>query len=146
MFFKFSMVLICSLFISSMSYAGVYQEKLSKCLVASTTEKNKEDLVEWMFLALATYPTMSKYVTISSNDLEFVDRNAAKIFQDLLMTKCNSEIRDVIRYEGTSALESSFGYLGQTATTTLLTDPHVENRIKNFIKYIDAKQFEQSLD
>lgn len=144
-FNKFAVLLSASLFACG-SYAGPYQEKLNKCLIAATTDQDRQDLVEWMFFGMAKYPTMSKYTTISNADLERSDKKVSKIFENILITKCNREIKDVVSHEGTNALSNSFEYLGKTASNALIVDPKVSERLMGFVKFLDEKTLNSSFE
>jgi hypothetical protein len=141
---KSFLLALFSLFLVSVSHAGVYQDKLNTCLDTATTEQDRKDLMEWMFFSIASHPDISKFSNISSTDQERADKKVAKLFQNIFINKCNSEIKEVVRNEGTNALENSFEYLGKIASNGLLLNPKVNERVTYFAKYLDNEKFENA--
>ena len=143
---KLGVLLLSLFFFSSLSYAGEYQDKLNQCFKTATSVQDRKNLNEWMFFAIASHPDIEKFTRVSSSDHEKSDQKVAKIFENIFMHQCHTEIKDVIRYEGTNALENAFEYLGKIASGSLLLNSNVRERIMHFNEYLDAEKLEKSFN
>ena len=50
--------------------AGPYTNDLAKCLVVSTSEADKNNLVKWMFAAISSHPEVESMISISQTQRE----------------------------------------------------------------------------
>lgn len=141
---KFILLLMSSLFITSFSHAGEYQDKLVQCLKSSVTEQDRKDMVQWMFFGFAAKQDLANYAKISAADLERVDRRVANIFDKIMTQSCTQAVNAVVENEGTNALTQSFEYLGRYATESMINDPKVVQRLQNFSKYQDQEKYRKA--
>jgi hypothetical protein len=131
----------------SPAFAGPYQDALGKCVVGATTGAEKTTLVRWIFAIMALHPDVqSSSVVVTPEQRGVLSKQTAQLFQRLLTESCLKEAREAIRYEGSSAIQSSFSLLGQVAMRELLTDPKVAEGIAEFSKYMDEKKFKELTD
>lgn len=137
--------LAASLLVSTSAHAGPYTDDLSKCFVASTTEADKAQLVEWIFFALSLNPKISPYAQITEAQRTAADKNLAKLFERLLAETCASQTRQAVQYEGTEALGDSFKLLGQVAAKEIFKDPAVAAGTAKFADYLDEKKLKEAL-
>ena len=107
--------------------AGPYSDEMAKCLVASTSEADKNFLVKWMFAAAALHPAVKSISSISD-----AQRNELNV-------------KTAIKYEGQSTIESAFQVLGQVAARGLFSDPNVNGFIAQLGNHIDPKKMESVL-
>jgi hypothetical protein len=117
--------------------AGVYTDDLTKCLVASADAADQTRLMQWMFGLIALNPAVKPNAQITPAEREGFDRGAAALMQRLLTVDCRKETVAALKYEGSSAIESSFRVLGEVAVRGLMSDPTVAAGVKNFTSYID---------
>ena len=110
---------------SATASAGVYADDLGKCLVKSSSDKDQIVLAQWIFAALSEHPAVKPYSNFTDDQRVSVEKQGAELFQRLLTVDCHAQSVAAIKYEGASGLESSFTMLGQMATRSLMTDPHV---------------------
>jgi hypothetical protein len=122
--------------------AGLYSDDMAKCLVASTSQKDKVALVRWMFANAALHPDVSSISRVSAKEKEELDRNAAALFERLLTESCRKPTMDAIRYEGPIAFQLSFQVLGQVAMQELMSNKAVSTGFEALTKYVDAKKIE----
>ena len=137
--------LAASLLSCSTAYAGPYTDDLSKCLVASTSDQDKAQLVEWIFFALSLNPKISPYAQVSPTQREEADRNLAKLFERLVGDSCSAQTKQAVQYEGVAALSESFKLLGQVAAQEIFKDPAVAAGTSKFAEYLDEKKINQAL-
>lgn len=140
--FKTTLIVIATCVISINAYAGVYANELSKCLVESTSVRDKTVLIQWTFSSLSHHPNIKQISSVSKTQSEQINRKIANLFTKLITKACSSETRKAFEYEGELALEKSFEFLGKIAGKELFLDPRVEKESSSFKKYLNESKFE----
>lgn len=130
---------------SGPALAGPYSDELSKCLVRSTTDDDKNYLVKWMFAAVTVHPAVRSIASVSDAQREELNRNAAKLVERLLTESCRNETREAVKYEGPGTLQASFQVLGQVAGRGLFADPGVIRSMSAFENYFDTAKLNRLL-
>ncbi len=125
--------------------AAAAQQALSLCLVKSTSERDKQALVKWIFAVVSRHPEVRPMVNLSAKEDEAIGRAASALLESLLAEKCTSEIRTAVERSGNDAIKQSFEYLGKTAMETLLEHPDVNAAAANLGKYSEAARIERAL-
>lgn len=125
--------------------AGPYSDDLGKCLVASTSEQDKAQLVEWIFFSIALNPKISPYAQIAPDQREATDKKLAGLFERLLAQACAAQAKQAVRYEGTAALTESFKLLGQVAAQEIFSDPAVSAGTARFTRHLDEVKLQEAL-
>src|SRR5262249_29834865 len=85
---------------SASALAGPYGDDLSKCLVSSATDKDKANLVRWVFAATSANPDVSDLVAVSDAQRAEMTRTVGELFERLLTKSCPAQYRDAVKYEG----------------------------------------------
>ena len=145
MFLKKLLATVLFAFVSFNTTAGVYQDKLSECLVNKISAKESQNLTAWIYLAFSAHPEISKYSKVTPVEIQKIDKNMAILFQDLFTKRCNAEIKAVTENEGTNALGKAFELLGNRAAENLMKNPVVEKRIASFAQYFDEDKMRESM-
>src|SRR5688572_23669007 len=114
---------------ASPAAASVYSDDLARCLVKSTSDKDKTGLIRWLFGAMASSPAVKDLVNASPEQRTTLNRNAAELVQRLLLVDCRTETATAIKYDGVGTIESSFGLLGQVAMRDLMNDSSVTTEL-----------------
>lgn len=125
--------------------AGPYSDDLGKCLVASTTERDKAQLVEWIFQSIALNPKIAPHAQITPAQRDATDRALARMFEHLLAESCAPQARQALKYEGASAISESFKLLGQVAAQEMFSDPAVAAGTAKFTEYVDEARLQEAL-
>jgi hypothetical protein len=120
--------------------AGVYTDDLTKCLVRSADAGDQTRLMQWMFALIALNPAVQPNATITAQQREGFDRQAAALLQRLLTVDCRKETVAALKYEGSSAIEASFRVLGEVAVRGLMSDPKVAGGLQQLTTYIDPEK------
>lgn len=137
--------LLTTALVSSSAYAGVYADSLGKCLVSSSTNTDKQQLVEWIFSAISLNPAISPYTNIPSEKRGEIDENMAALFEKLVGESCKTEAADALKYEGASAFNSAFQLLGQVAGQQIFASPEVAKGAESFYSKIDFSGLQKKL-
>lgn len=125
--------------------AGTYGEALGKCMVERSTDADKQQLVEWIFSALAYNPRISQYARVSPEQHAQIDARMATLFGKLLSEYCRDEARKALRYEGSAAMGDAFQMLGEVAGRQIFDSPEVTEGVKGFTHFIDMRQLQETL-
>ena len=120
--------------------AGPYADDLSKCLVKSATDKDKTDLVRWVFAATALHPDVSSLVAVSDKQRTAMTRSVGALFERLLTKDCRPQYRDAMNYEGEQTLIVSFGVLGEVAMKGLMEHPAVNQGIAELDDFVSKDE------
>ncbi len=134
------------IFLATLSHAGTYQENLEQCLKTSVSEQDKLQLTKGIFFTISANPDFTKYTNIPSNDLINSDKEMSKIYERILSESCSKEIGDVIKNEGTNALQSAFEFLGRTSMEGLVSNKTVQNRMMESMKYINLEKISKAMN
>jgi hypothetical protein len=113
---------------------------MSRCLVSSTSVKDKTNLVRWIFATAALHPEVSNIAAVSKQQRENLNREMGKLLERLLTDKCRKQTQDAIKYEGGVAIQLSFQVLGQVAMQELMSNPEVGKGFAAISNYIDESK------
>ena len=125
--------------------AGTYGEALGKCMVERSTDADKQQLVEWIFSALAYNPRISQYARMSPEQHAQIDARLAALVEKLLTDYCKDEASKAFRYEGSTAFSDAFEMLGQVAGRQIFDSPDVTKGAMNFTHFIDLPKLQETL-
>lgn len=123
--------------------AGVYSDSLGKCLVDSTSAKDRAELARWIFAIMAVNPQVKSLSNITSTERAEINRGAAAQIQRLLTDDCRKEAIEATRYEGDNAMESGFKTLGEVAMRGLMSDPAVKSEGEAFGAFLDTEKLSE---
>jgi hypothetical protein len=130
---------------SGISAAGESSEKLTKCLVASTTPEDKQILIRWIFGAVANHPVVSDIANLSPEKWDEISKKSAQVFQKLIAESCANESREAIINDGMAGYKSAFSTLGSTAVGGLMSDPSVVKAMGKLDSYLDSEKLIKAL-
>ena len=136
-------VLSVSLLICGTATAGPYADDMAKCLVKSTSEADKRDLIKWMFGAFSLHPDVESMVSVTNAEREQLNKNAGKLFMKLLTVSCKKETEEALKYEGKHTISNSFRILGSVAARGLMSHPNVGNFIAGLDKHVDKQKLDE---
>lgn len=123
--------------------AGVYADELAKCLVSSTTPADRQGFIVWMFTALSVHPDITGYSSITDVQRREASVKTAKLFERLLTSDCREETIAAVKYEGASAMETSFSAFGQAAARGLMEHPDVNRQLGDFVAHMDMQKLKE---
>lgn len=121
-------------------YAGPFTDNLSKCLVESTSTRDRNALVQWMFSAASLHPAVQSIASVSEQQLDEATKSTAELFMKLLTETCKQETIKALEYEGNLTLQTSFEVLGQVAGRELFSSPEVNAGMSKLDTYLDQEK------
>ena len=138
---------VLALFFSP-AHAGPFTDNLSRCLVVSADEIDRNALIHWVFRIIAEHPDIKNKTgnVFSESQKTRSDLDVAEVFTKLLVDKCPSETREAWQYEQELALQVAFGVLGKVAMQELMTHPVVNVEAEKFTKYLDEDKLSQVME
>lgn len=116
------------------------QDALTQCLVQSTSASDKRVLVKWVFAVIAQHPDISAMTKIDAAQRTAIDRDAAKVFEQLLAQQCAGPLRTAMKQSGTDAIAKSFQTLGTSAASDMLQNPQVVASGAGLMKHLDMQR------
>lgn len=138
-----SVMLAAHLTLLTAAYAGPYSDELSKCLLDSTSKKQRATFVRWMFVAGAAHPAVQDIANVSPELLDQANRDMADLSMTLLVELCREESEEALRYEGAVAFQFAFKTLGEVAGMELFSSPEVQTALAGYEAYLDAEKLQQ---
>ncbi len=120
--------------------AGVFADDMGRCLVGSTTAKDKTDLVRWIFAMAALHPDVQGIAAMTAPQREDFSRETGQLIERLLTVSCRQQTQDALRHEGPVAIQLAFQVLGQVAMQALMSHPTVNAGFSGISRYIDESK------
>ena len=120
--------------------AGDHADKLAKCLVESTSQRDRIELVRWMFSAASLHPAVKPLSSVSEAQLDNANKVIADLVVRLLTDSCRAEAESALQHEGATTLETAFSVLGQVAGTELFSSPEVAVGLAGLERHMDAEK------
>lgn len=125
--------------------AGPYSDELSKCIIESTTVSDRAAFVNWIFSAASLHPAVKSIAAVSKEQMDAANRQTGEMVMKILTESCPKQAEKAIRYEGASALETSFEVLGQVAGQELFSSPEVAAGMAGLVEYLDENRLKAAL-
>lgn len=127
------------------AHAGVYGDDLGKCLVESSSAQDKQQLVQWIFFAIALNPDIAPYATITPDQRAAANKGMARLFEKLVGDTCAKQASAALQYEGPSAFGNSFELLGRVAGQQIFASPEVAAGTAAFTQQLDIPALQAKL-
>ncbi|MDC0661178.1 hypothetical protein [Marinobacter sp. SS21] len=125
--------------------AGLYSDDLSRCLVDSASQRDKDVLVKWMFTSISLHPVVAGMSNLSDADHDASNRDAANMFVRLMSEDCLEEARKAVKYEGPLAIQQGFELFGQVAGQELFAHPNVATALAGLERHMDGDKLAKAL-
>lgn len=137
-----TVVLILALSCPAATFAGPDADALGRCLVESTSQRDRLNLVRWMFAAASLHPAVKEISSVSPEQLDASNKIIADLIVELLTESCRTETEAALQSEGTSTLETAFSVLGQVAGQELFASPEVSAGMAGLQEHLDAQKLQ----
>ncbi len=128
------------------TFAGPFSDDLAKCLIESTSVKDRAVFVRWMFAAGAAHPAVQDLVAVSPEQLDLANKDMADLSMLLLADLCRDETKQALQYEGAIAFQTGFKTLGEVAGQELFSSQEVAAAMAGYEAYLDAEELQQLVD
>ena len=74
-------------------FAGPFGDEMARCLVSSTSNRDRNKLIKWIFRVYGDHPEVSYMVDLSDREKNIIDKDVADIFTRLLSEDCIDETK-----------------------------------------------------
>ena len=125
---------------TQMAMAGPTVDQLSDCLVKATTAADKTTVLQWTFSALAAHPDLKAFSNVTPEQKTQLDQKLAQVLQRVIVERCSTQTKAVIKAEGIQAVGQAFQQLGQSAGQDIVKDPAVRQQLQGTLRYIDLNK------
>ena len=123
-------------------FAGPFGDEMAKCLVTSTSNRDRTKIIKWMFRVYGEHPEVSYMVDLSDREKKVIDKDIADVFTRLLSEDCVDETKKALEYEGENVMFTAFQTLGQVAAQGFNVNPSVERSINKFTELIEYEKLD----
>jgi hypothetical protein len=130
-------VIVCVSLSQDRALAGPYADEMGKCLVAATTDKDRIDLVRWLFAAGSLHPDISDVAAVSPEQRTEIFKSTSPLLERLLAEACPAQVRAAFQNEGAATLTEAFAILGRVAIERLTDDPNVSKGMGEMLLYMN---------
>ncbi len=137
-------ILVCFILSSGLT-AQQTAEDLGTCFTNSLTGQERKDLALWVFIAMSVHPDIQKYSRITPADRDRSDKFMAQLVTKLMTEKCAKQVKDAYKKDGSAAIETAFGLVGQVAMQEIMLNKDVSASFASFEKYLDKTKINQTL-
>jgi hypothetical protein len=114
---------------------------LGSCMVDSMTGKERKEMAQWIFFAIAAHPEIKEYSKLSEAVKNKSDVHMANLVTRLLTEDCLTQAKAAHKQEGQSAIVGAFELVGKVAMQELMMNKDVTSSIGAYAKYIDKDKF-----
>jgi hypothetical protein len=136
-------ILVCIALSQDRAVAGPYADEMGKCLIAATTDKDKTDLVRWLFAAGTLHPDVSDISSITPAQRSEIFKSTGVLLERLLTEACPTQVRAAFQNEGAATVREAFAVLGRVAMERLSEESAVNKGMAEMLLYMNAaKLFE----
>lgn len=115
-------------------------DRLSECLVKSTTASDKTTVLQWTFVALSNHPELKQFSHVTEAQKNALDQSVAQVLQRILVDQCSTQTKAVIQADGVQAVGESFQQLGQITGEEILKTPEVKQQLNGLLRYVDMNK------
>lgn len=123
------------------------QDALRQCAREALKDADRSALKKWIFAILSNDPDMRALAKIDAETQERIDREAAEIFESLVVDKCLAQTRALAVHSENADVGGYFSDLvGQLAAEALFDRPDFESAVEGSLKYFDAARVERALN
>ena len=130
--------LLCT--VATSAQAGVFTDDLSRCLVNTSSQDDRDAFMAWMFSAVSSDPALQKFTTLDRAKRDQIAKKAADVFQRLLLVDCRKEAIAALKAEGDDAMLQSFGELGRAATHQMFQSPGAQTELETLGNNFDKEK------
>ena len=120
--------------------AGAAPDELAQCLMASTTDQDKTNLVRWIFASESAHPDVADIAPVTEEQRSSASKSVAELFTRLLTENCKTQFQDARKAGGEQTLGASFGVLVQAAMRGLIENPAVAKALGGVDSHLDKSK------
>lgn len=125
---------------TAVAIAGPASDSLGTCMIESLGSKDKKQLGQWIFFAMATHPDTKEYSRVPADIQKGTNEYVGKLVTQLLSESCAEKVKIAAREEGPDAIKTAFELVGKIAIQELMTNKEVSASIADYAKFVDNEK------
>ncbi len=133
--------IIGSLCFSKITLAGPAADSMGACMVDSMTGKERKQIAQWLFFAMAAHPEMKEFSKVTGKARINANEFVGKLITRLLTENCPVQTKKAMKEEGSEAMKGAFELVGKVAMQELMTNNNVTDSFSGFEKFLDKDKF-----
>jgi len=139
-------MLISCLGFTKTALAGPASDALGTCMIDSLTGKERKQLAQWTFFAMAAHPDIKAFSKISSDDQKNIDEFVGKLLTRLLTEDCVAQAKATTKTNNQQEFKMAFELVGKVAMQELMSNQAVNTSITGFTKFVDLEHLGKVLN
>lgn len=139
-----ALLLVAGLSLSSpiASAQSVPIDNFKNCLIERTSDVDRVELAQWVYLAISSHPHLVAYSAITPAERRLMNQRVARLYERLVTQDCKIALAMlVVTDQVEEGMEVGFSALGEIAMLSLLQDESVLESIEEYAKYLDVEKF-----
>jgi hypothetical protein len=117
---------------------------LGTCIVENITEKDRNELGQWVFLSMAAHPETKQFSNIQPEAREEVFRAVGVMFTRLMTNDCAKQVRQAAITGGPPVVPSAIQFLTQIGVQELMRNREVLGTLSTFSRFADKERIDES--
>ncbi|EOD80064.1 hypothetical protein D515_00888 [Grimontia indica] len=114
-------------------------DAFATCMVDSLNGKERKQLAQWVYFAIAAHPEMAPFAKVTDKDRDVSDKVMGDLVNRLLIEDCSEEL--VVAFnQNPLAVNQAFEFVGKVAMQELMTNPEVMATISNYAEHLDQEK------
>lgn len=122
---------------SSIASAEQSSDALGGCMADSMTGKERKQVAEWVFFAMAAHPDMKGFSKVTADARNKSNEFVGKLITRLLTENCPAQTKQAVKDRGSVALKEAFEVVGRVAMQELMTNKDVATSMSGFDKFLN---------
>jgi hypothetical protein len=127
-------------FLPQSAIAGPASESLGTCMIDSLTGKERKQLAQWVFFAMAAHPEIKEFSKITAESQLKTNETVGKLVTRLLTENCAEQVKKAAKEDGPTALSGAFELVGKVAMQELMANKEVVASISGYAKFVDQEK------
>jgi hypothetical protein len=100
--------------------------------VKATSPDDQVVFMQGMFAAISLHPAVRELTSITDEQRAAFNKKAAALLVRVITSDCRQHAIDALKYEGSAAVQASFGVFAQVAVRGLMVHPRVTEGVRTF--------------
>ena len=131
-----------SLFFPIASAQSASIDNFKNCLIERTSDLDRVELAQWIYLAISTHPHLVAYSAITPAERRLMNQRFARLYERLITQDCKVALAMlVVTDQVEEGMEVGFSALGEIAMLSLVEDESVLESIEEYVEYLDVEKF-----
>lgn len=115
-------------------------ESLGTCMVDALTGKERKQLAQWIFFAMAAHPDITEFSKVSVEAQSKTNEYVGKLVTRLLTENCSEQVKAAAKEDAQTAITGAFELVGKVAMQELMSNKEVVASISGYAKFVDQEK------